>query len=1452
MKRAMKTCISILLSFCLLLTLLPAAFAEEAIPLEPAVNEVALSLGDDAPEDPPQLIDEDAPEEPPQPIDDELEDMPQPIDGGELDEEPQSTDDSPSNESDSALEIVYEDIPGEYTDPENPESVQSDPIDTANAVSDENRIDISGWTIADIDPLEYTGEARVLTEFSLSDGSGKALVEGTDYTLSYENNINAGDATLIVTGIGNYKGEIRKTFQITPCSFDTFADVDPIPDQTYDGTAKEPELTVKDSESQKALVKGTDYTVAYANNTEVGKATATLTGIGNYKDTKEVKFNIVEARNTLTITLKDGKTFNRVYDGTANFGQYVDHVYHPFLTPDDFNIAGVAEGDTVTLDADYLMVRKFGSKNAGSYTVALTFEGHLTSSAGNTYAISADSVKSVTGTITPKTITIKPTAGQSKNVGEADPSLFRGTFSGILQGDIITGKLGRVSGEAVGAYRYTKGTLNTGNNYTIVVEADQTFTIKDPADTQVLVFTQKQRDSLDKAYKAGETSVNLSAARVAELFNVTDASGAAVSNVTATAVATYSSAGPGTDIPVKVVFTVTSGPSGARACDLNTTADIHRPIERRLTIRYKGSEPITKGYDGTTDCTISRSDFEITDGVVSGDTVSISSVEAYYDSASVGTNKTVTVEFTLGQSNARNTYTVRDMKLTGEITAKNIRDNDVTVDTIPNQSYTGSAIEPTVTVRQNNRTLTLNTDYTVSYSNNTKAGTATVTIKGTGNYTGSRTVNFTITDGTTARTVRITLISGHEPKKTYDGTANCGYYTGTAAAGDQAYHPLLSHSDFNVEGVAYGDTVIVDDNYLRTLKFDGKDAGNRTVSVNLANHIQVTSSQYTYVVSSDSVTTIRGTINKKALNITPNPAEQTAVYGSTYTIRATVMGLLTGDSVSGKLGPETTVGAGRYRVTAGTLTVKPDNYAINMVEGYLTIVPKPINATDVTVSSISTQNYTGSAITPSVTIRYGAVTLTKDKDYTLTYANNTNAGTATVTITGKGNYNGSRTVSFRIIRTSSGSSSSSTRTDPIWIVAPHGGSIEVNETISLQGFINDTYPKISRKNWTWASSNAEVATVTGTDMAALVTGRKAGTTTITASTPDRSYIATYVVEVVKPQAAASVRINSGGVSAIGVKAKLQLTAEISPSGTNMPKLKWQTSNSSIATVSSKGLVTGKKAGRVKIRVKTSTGLSDIIQLEVREDTTLRKVTISAPGTTTIGINGTLQLTAIPEPASAVYRMKWQTSNKSIATVSSKGLVTGKKAGRVKIRVITDNGLSDIITLQVADAKLPSKVGIKPSAPQLLGIGKTLRLTARFKPSDAVSMLKWTSSNEKVASVDAKGVVTGISAGSATISVRTENKLTASVKIQVRDPYEPLSIAIKPSQLTALSVNDKLQIKTKMTAIDKAKTRLTWKSSNTKVATVNSEGLVTAKKAGKVTITVTTHNNLSASVKIIVK
>jgi len=144
-----------------------------------------------------------------------------------------------------------------------------------------------GFSIAKIPDQVYTGVAFT-PELSIKDGN-KMLVKNIDYTLTYQNNINVGAATVTILGKGNYQGSTSVTFQITPKSLNIVA-INPIADQTYRSTPIMPEVSIKDG--NRTLVKDVDYTLAYANNLNVGNATVTITGKGNYKDTKTMTFRI--------------------------------------------------------------------------------------------------------------------------------------------------------------------------------------------------------------------------------------------------------------------------------------------------------------------------------------------------------------------------------------------------------------------------------------------------------------------------------------------------------------------------------------------------------------------------------------------------------------------------------------------------------------------------------------------------------------------------------------------------------------------------------------------------------------------------------------------------------------------------------------------------------------------------------------------------------------------------------------------------------------------------------------------------------------------------------------------------------------------------------------------------------------------------------------------------------
>ena len=115
---------------------------------------------------------------------------------------------------------------------------------------------------------------------------------------------------------------------------------------------------------------------------------------------------------------------------------------------------------------------------------------------------------------------------------------------------------------------------------------------------------------------------------------------------------------------------------------------------------------------------------------------------------------------------------------------------------------------------------------------------------------------------------------------------------------------------------------------------------------------------------------------------------------------------------------------GTYKITIGKMSFG-SNFKITLKDEVFTITAKPLSDANITVDAIENQKYTGKAIEPEVTVRYGDLTLKKDTDYTVAYSNNTEAGTAKVTLTGKGNYTGTREVTFTILKTSDSGGSGS-------------------------------------------------------------------------------------------------------------------------------------------------------------------------------------------------------------------------------------------------------------------------------------------------------------------------------------------------------------------------------------------------------------------------------------------
>ena len=201
---------------------------------------------------------------------------------------------------------------------------------------------------------------------------------------------------------------------------------------------------------------------------------------------------------------------------------------------------------------------------------------------------------------------------------------------------------------------------------------------------------------------------------------------------------------------------------------------------------------------------------------------------------------------------------------------------------------------------------------------------------------------------------------------------------------------------------------------------------------------------------------------------------------------------------------------------------------------------------------------------------------------------------------------------------------------------------------------------------------------------------------------------------------------------------------------------------------------------------------------------------------------------------AAKTVTYTTSNNAVATVSSTGVVKGVKAGTA------------VITATCGNAKATCKVTVKTSTIKFAAsaasvyTGKTVTVKATATPSATVT---YTTSNKAIATVSSTGVVKGIKAGTVTITATTSTGLKATCKVTVKAP------SVKFAKKSAVVYKGKTAtVKATLAGVSS----VTYKSSNTKIATVNSKtGTVKGIKAGTVTITATS-GKLKATYKLTVK
>ena len=245
---------------------------------------------------------------------------------------------------------------------------------------------------------------------------------------------------------------------------------------------------------------------------------------------------------------------------------------------------------------------------------------------------------------------------------------------------------------------------------------------------------------------------------------------------------------------------------------------------------------------------------------------------------------------------------------------------------------------------------------------------------------------------------------------------------------------------------------------------------------------------------------------------------------------------------------------------------------------------------------------------------------------------------------------------------------------------------------------------------------------------------------------------------------------SPATASLAVGRTLQLAATPTDSAGNPLSgrvVTWATSATSVATVSAGGLATGVAAGTATITA-TSEGKGGIATITV-SNVPVASLTVS-PATAGILVSKTVQLTATPKDAAgnplSGRVVTWATSATSVATVSATGLVTGVTVGTATITA-TSEGKSGTATVTVTPVPVAS-VTVSPAVAGM-SVGGTLQLTATPKDSAGNPLsgrtVTWATSAASVATVTASGLVTGVTAGTATITATSEGKSgTATITV----------------------------------------------------------------------------------------
>lgn len=619
------------------------------------------------------------------------------------------------------------------------------------------------------------------------------LKNRTDFTLTYQNNVNKGTAKVYIKGKGNYSGSCSLTFSITARPVSTLKIT--VPSVTYNGKAQKPAVTVKYNNYK--FKNGTDYTLSYKNNTKIGTATVTVKGKGKLSGTKSVTFKInakpiknavITYNNSLTYngstlspavtvkygnaTLKKNTDYTVAYSNNVNAGTgtititgkgiYGGSVKKTFtikkLGISASAVSGTGNkvytgsaikpvpavkvgGRTLKNGTDFTVSYK-NNTEPGTATLKVTGKGNYSGSVSKTFKITARAINDVEVTVPDTVFTgeqVRPDVvvsyGSYQFISDSDYTLsFKDNINIGTASVVVTGK-NHLSGSRTVTFPIEKADISN----TEIAVKNATFTgsaIKSGVDVRLGNVTLKEGTHYTLSYKnnvnAGTAQVTISGKGSLEgaVTKSFTIAKADISKASISASGTYAPDG------VKIGINAKFGNYTLKSSDYSFTAPTAAG-EQTLTISGNGN------FSGktTVKCNVAKADIANAKSSLSLSTDGKGyTVTVIYDGVLLTQNKDYKVAVTesgtgvsaviTGIGNYGGTATISG--ISNELEAF-----ENAVVTIGKVTYNGTAQLPSVTVKIGSVTLKSGTDYILSAYDNTNAGTATAVITGKGKYEGA-------------------------------------------------------------------------------------------------------------------------------------------------------------------------------------------------------------------------------------------------------------------------------------------------------------------------------------------------------------------------------------------------------------------------------------------------------------------------------------------------------------------------------------------------------------------------------------------------------------------------------------------------------------------------------------------------------------------------------------------